>query len=563
MNRTFFLTAACAAFIISGVENAGAQSYTQTPVTISKEKIRNSDGKLYYSHVVLDKQTLFSIAKAYGVTVNEITAANPTLDLKTEGLKKNSILLIPVKEQKQDTAITARQNAPQSSTEKITAQQSQSGNYTIHVVKWYESLDDIAEKYSITKDILMKYNGLKSEKLKNRQKLRIPSASEARIVKNTPTAPEEKQHTSTDKKENPSIDSLHDNVNAKEPSKVNALLMLPFNSSSSKPSESNMDFYSGVLMAIKDLSENGINTDLSVYDISSSMSITAERLKMSDFSIGPVNSDAIAKVLANAPEDTYIISPLDHRTASMVLTHGNLIQAPTSQEAQYSDLIKWIKEERSSGDKVIVISEKNAKATAGTSLMSKIISESGLPVVNYSYTILQGRNVASALGGIITKTGANRVIINSESEAFVNDVVRNLDMLVYRKNNMILYSTSKIRSYETIDVENLHNLKTRISTAYYIDYNSPKVKKFLMEYRALYGTEPTQFSFQGYDLAYFMIEMKAKYGKSWITEIEKMGTTAMMQTDFMFREYGKGGLVNLGVRRIEYGSDFSIRITRR
>ena len=82
--------------IISGT--AGAQTYIPTPVTVSKDKVKGSDGKVYWSHVVLEKQTLFSIAKAYGVKTDDILKANPNLDLGHEGLKKNSILLIPVVE---------------------------------------------------------------------------------------------------------------------------------------------------------------------------------------------------------------------------------------------------------------------------------------------------------------------------------------------------------------------------------------------------------------------------------------------------------------------------------
>ena len=59
--------------------------YKATPVTVSKDKVRNN-GKLYYSHVVLAKQTLFSISKAYNVTIDEIVAANPELALKENGL---------------------------------------------------------------------------------------------------------------------------------------------------------------------------------------------------------------------------------------------------------------------------------------------------------------------------------------------------------------------------------------------------------------------------------------------------------------------------------------------
>lgn len=558
--------------------NSEAQTYTQAPVTISREKVKSSDGKIYYSHVVLEKQTLFSIAKAYGVSVEDIRKANPALDLEHEGLKKNSILLIPV----EGNAARQTEGTQQQAKAQDSAVQSKSGSqtkdkdgeYTVYTTKWYEDLGDVAAKFSIPKDVLMKYNGLTSETLKNRQKVRIPSAAVVKVLTAGKETPSEKENAarpaaSSDRTESSDTgrhgfnDTVHEEETAgAEWSRVSAMLMLPLNASSS-PSEGNMDFYSGVLMAVKDLGKQGISTDLSVYDVAGgTMPVTAERLRASDFCIGPVNRDGLSKVLALAPESTYVISPLDHKTSGLVPEHVNMIQAPTSQYVQYSDLLGWLKQEKSFGDKVIVISEKGAAGQSVT-LMNQMLENSGIAHSNYSYAILQGRNAANALTSLMTSTGVNRVIINSESEAFVNDAVRNLDMLVNRKYNVVLYSPSKIRSFETIDIEDLHNLKTRISTAYYIDYDNPSVRQFLLEYRALYNTEPTQFAFQGYDLAYFFISMKARYGNSWMEKVARLGNCTMMQTDFKFRESNGGGYVNEGVRRIVYGPDYSIRIVRR
>lgn len=551
--RRFFISAlTCLAAAVYGSGISSAQTYSQTPVTVSKEVVKNSDGKYYYSHVVQERQTLFSIAKAYGVSVDDICNANSGMDLKGAGLKKDAIIFIPAN----------------NSTDKPQTGGSRQDSYTTHVVKWFENLDDIAEKYSISKDVLMKYNGMKSEKLKARQKLRIPSQATVMSMQESVKDEGQKQkqeQTGAGSRDKDASSAENDSF-AVTPGihrKVSAVLMLPFGASSAKPSESNMDFYSGVLMALKHLSAEGIDTDLSVFDVSNGINITADRLRQSDFTIGPLSSQDLSEVLASAPEETFIISPLDHRTASLVNSHRNFIQAPASQESQYADLLKWVKEERRSGDRIIIISEKNAKATTGTALMEKAITESGLPVTRFSYSILQGRNAASSMSQFITASGTNRVIINSESEAFVNDAVRNLDMLAYRQHDVVLYSSSKIRSYETIDVENLHMLKTRISTAYYIDYGNASVKRFLMEYRALYGTEPTQFSFQGYDLAYFFIKEKALYGNNWMDKVCRSGNTPMMQTDLLFRESGNGGYCNSGIRRIVYGQDFSIKIARK
>lgn len=420
----------------------------------------------------------------------------------------------------------------------------------------------------------MKYNGLSSKKLKNRQKLRIPSAEEVNRIQaelgtrkvvsdkagSYDSATQEKSETES--KDNGRRDNSRYNHNPVGRSKISALLMMPFNANGT-PSESSMDFYSGALMAVKKLSDEGISTELSVYDANgSSVPVTSERLRVSDFCIGPLKTEGLEKVLTLAPEDTYVISPLDHKTAELTLGHNNFIQAPTSQSTQYSDLVNWLKSENTGADKVIVLSEKGAAANSSVTLMNSIIDASGIHCSRYSYNILEGRNAVNVLSGLMTTGGTNRVIINSESEAFVNDAVRNLGMLVYRKYKICLYSTSKIRSFETIDVENLHDLNTRISTAYYIDYDNPSTRDFILSYRALYNAEPSQFAFQGYDLTYYLIKANATYGDAWI-EMAMRNNSAMLQTDFRFIKSENGGYSNVGVRRIVYGPDYSIRIVRK
>ena len=84
-----FLWFAAAPLLLAG------QDYQAPEVKISTDQVRIGE-KLYYVHTVLPKQTVFSICKAYGVTTEELTAANPGLE---NGLKANSLIYIPVKEE--------------------------------------------------------------------------------------------------------------------------------------------------------------------------------------------------------------------------------------------------------------------------------------------------------------------------------------------------------------------------------------------------------------------------------------------------------------------------------
>ena len=558
---TILITVLC----LTPVYGLMAQEYTQTPVTVSKEKIRDSDGKVYYSHVVQERQTLFSIAKAYGVSVDDIYEANKDLDLRGQGLKKNSIIRIPAAAGAQTTQPQAQQTQQQKVQEAVsnTVSEVKDGVVT-HVVKWYEDINDIAQKYKVSVESILKANGLKDgKKVKSRMVLKIPqdqkiTVEEEAPVDVVPVTPDPQPVVEEEKEEKGGL--LDDFIGLfTKKSTVNAVLMLPLNASGT-PSATNMDFYSGFLMGIKDLGDKGVSTNLSVYDVSNgSIPVTAAKLEESDVVIGPLSVADLTKVLAIDAALTPVVSPLDQKAESLVDGHDHFIQAPTSYNVQYEDMVKWIKEDMKNGDKVIVISEKGAKNTSINTTITSNLSKQGISFTPYSYSILQGRNAINALTGLIG-SGCNRFIIASDSEAFVNDVVRNLNQLVFHKHNVVLYSSSRIRSYNTIDVENFHAVNLHASLSYYIDYDDPRVQKFLLEYRALYGTEPTRFSFQGYDLARYFIGSCAEYGNKWLRSLPVRDGETLLQSQFLFAEQEDGGLVNQGIRRIVYESDYKVKL---
>ena len=92
INTIIFKTVIAFLLATAAAQVGIAQEYTNTPVEVSKEKVR-IDGKVCYSHIVLERQTLYSISKAYGVSIDDIYRFNPSV--KENGLKKNSIIIIP------------------------------------------------------------------------------------------------------------------------------------------------------------------------------------------------------------------------------------------------------------------------------------------------------------------------------------------------------------------------------------------------------------------------------------------------------------------------------------
>ena len=521
-----------------------AQSYTPTPVTVSREKVK-VNGKIVYSHVVLEKQTLYSISKAYGVSIAEIKAANPSID--EGGLRKNSIILIPataaapeVREENTADAVVTK--------EKENKRETEPGKRT-YVVRWFDTLEGIAEKFGVSPESLAKENGISDGKIKARDVLVIPEEVE------TVDAPAPVVKDKAEESLSPAEETEERFPIMFRKNHLDIALVLPFKAKSASPSTSALDFYSGVLMAVKKLSSEGININLKVFD--SSDSVNPLELKKCDFIIGPISPEDISRTCEMAGDVT-VISPLDPRAAALTSRYENLIQAPTTHTAQYNDLIQWIIEEHTPGDRIVLVKEKTARKETGTAEMVELLNLRGIEYKTLSYSILEGRDIiekfretvcpdremvvgSDGKKSIVWKPDGRvtRFLIASESEAFVNDVVRNINLLSHENNRLEIYCPSKVRGYD-IEASSLHDNNLHVSLAYWIDYDSPQVIDFVKAYRALMNTEPTQFSFQGYDIT------------CWFANHNKED---LLQMSFEFKD---GSRNNGGVKRIVYRPGFKI-----
>lgn len=569
MNR--YLTALAASLCLTAAFQSGAsaQDYATPQVVVSADKVRYG-GKIFYTHVVQGRQTLYSISKAYNVTIQEIYDANPTLHLDTEGLKKDQIILIPIKEgvtgkerkENKEPAVNTKVETTSAKVEdQTTRQENGSDEYFTHRVKWFEDLTSIARKYMVSKESIMNINGMTSDKVKRKDVIKIPrdpkkwENSDATAAGNSATASTGKTDESlkANVEEKPA-DSWFDKI-FKPKREVEISLLLPFKASQ-KADQQMMDFYSGALLAAKDLGNDGVEVKLNVYDVAGgSIPVTEERFAQSDFVIGPVSNSDIARTVNASKGKSWIVSPLDPKAEALADTIPNVIQAPAPTSAQIKDMVRWIRSDMGASDKVLLISQKGASTSGYPMEVINEVNHSGLQHSNFSFNILEGRSIMGRLAGLMTGTGTNRVVIASDSKAFVIEVVRLLYLVSSQKKDIVLYSTSRLRTYEEIDIEQLHSLNLHASVSYFVDYDSKDVQEFLMEYRALYNTEPSRSAFQGYDLMNYFSKLGSEnwrsdgYGKT-----EGKG----LQSDFHLVKTSRGGYVNNAVRRVVYERDYSV-----
>ena len=566
--------------ILAGVaQDVFAQDYPPVPVTISRSQV-SLNGKTYYVHIVLERQTIYGITQAYKVTEKDLYDANPLL--AREGLKAGTVIYIPVtSEQKEETPAKPVPEKKQPAAD----------GFIEHTVKWFEDIYDVANDYGVTAEEIMAANGLKSSRISKRQTLRIPVTDQAKEslqdklpsvkkpveekpavtgpVQDIPvqveppvaeqsapveTLPEE---ATVSKPDNGNLDWL---TGAAGNGKAELALILPFNAAG-RTSETNMDFYSGVLVAMRDLEKEGVKATLNVFDLQAGVPSSYD-LGKNDFILGPITGSDLTTILGVTGGRIPVISPLDQRAGDLSETHEGFIQAPSSVISQYTELARWAAEERAREDKIILVTEKtnNGTTAAATGVRSALMA-AGTEFDAVSWTQGEGRSLPAALTSRLTKGGVNRIIVASETETFVGDLVRNLGILLGRGYEIILYAPSRIRTFETIDSSSYHQCFLHICSPYFADYEAANVMEFVRSYRALFRTEPSQFAFQGYDLTRYFASLVSKYGNRWTRAITRVDGSGL-HTDFHFEKTPAGSFRNTGIRRIVYKTDYSTTLEK-
>jgi len=325
------------------------------------------------------------------------------------------------------------------------------------------------------------------------------------------------------------------------PETINVSLAMPLDGSV----PGNVDFYCGALLAARDLGQEGLYINLHAHD-SSLESINAGLIATSDVFIGPVSFDDILSVARTCPSEKAVISPLEQRVSGLT-DSLRIVQTPTRVETQKRELARWAAEDLLPETSIAVILENSTDIAGG------ILDE--LDKLGVPYTKVIG---FSDLTPFCKEGCETRFITGSDKEYFNSGAVRCVSVLALEKQNVSIYCPSRVRNYENLNVELLHNANAHIATNYYVDYDSPEVRTFVYSYRALFKAEPNSFAFHGYDTMKYFTKLCSMFGREWFTKVDEYRSKGL-QSDFSFGKAATGA-VNHACRRIVYNNDFTISV---
>ncbi|GHB63209.1 septal ring lytic transglycosylase RlpA family protein [Persicitalea jodogahamensis] len=137
---------------------------TTTPAAAIRDSLGTevANGKTYILHKVDPGQTLYAVMRRYGVSVNDIRAANEGM---ADGLRAGQVIRVPYTPRKSAKAI-AREEKAAAKEEKREARKAEPATATapgMHTVEQGQTLYSIAVKYGVLMADIRKWNGMTSD----------------------------------------------------------------------------------------------------------------------------------------------------------------------------------------------------------------------------------------------------------------------------------------------------------------------------------------------------------------------------------------------------------------
>lgn len=330
-----------------------------------------------------------------------------------------------------------------------------------------------------------------------------------------------------------------------------------------------VQFYEGFMMAVEELEENdGLRMDLSVFDVTDNISTAQSALSQIrgehyDLIVGPFFGKSFAAVEEYAKShDIVMVNPLSTRE-SVIVDNPNVVKVKPGEFGQILTISNLVKNHFSNSN-VFIVGMENASDSTFLNLLEHRLNLA----VNDEVTVsgegfLQfARNESSRLemgsrivptvdveGQVYSTADFRNGVIN---EVVFENTVKRYDFGEINKlksqlsgvrNNLIVaygddnvFATQMLNSlaketdrfpialvcapnwakFDKLLVDNLLRMNAIYLSDGFVDYNSYAAKNFVIDFRNKYAVEPQGYAFEGYDMGKFFLSALMRYGDNMI-----------------------------------------------
>ncbi|MFH6972515.1 LysM peptidoglycan-binding domain-containing protein [Flavobacterium petrolei] len=498
-------------------------------------------------HYVLPKETKYSIAKQYGITIEELERKNPEVVTNLpEGFK----LLIKGNPETSGPKLDKTVPVTESKKEIVTTNPVKTAsavNYLNYIVKPKETLYSLSKMAGISQEELTALNPELAQGVIEGMVLKFPAT-----IAFSPQVKKEYTELSNNKRSN---------------GRKKLVLLLPFNISKIQGDTVNstamrlkkdkflnmtLDFYAGALIAIDSAKTLGLNIDVKIFDsqeTKNSSNVAAliknNDLENSDAIIGPFyqsNVEKTAELLL--PNQVPVISPL---SKDLGASYANIFQSIPAPEAVKNAMFDYM---RSKGGNMVAVVDKKKGS------IIQFIKENHKDV-RFSALTENGGVSAENLKSLFVKDKINYVVMETGNTGMIKTTIAAmLSAMPSFKVQLVILEPNETLDTDEINFGNLTKLKLMYPSVTR-ENESPEALIFEKEFRKKNKIYPSVFATRGFDLT-FDTMLRLSQDKKYQETIDA-AATEQIDNKFEFYKKEDGGYTNKGIYILYYDTDLTIK----
>lgn len=438
------------------------------------DSLKEQKVELFNSYTVPPKKTLYSLGKEYGIPSDSIVKLNPEI-MKEGGLKEGMVIRLPKKRDVSGIVNTE--------------------NYIFYEVKPKQNIFRITQNLKISREELFRLNPDLENGLKAGMVLKLPKEKAQGLeVKNALVLDKVNLIDSIDVMNRPKLVFMLpfrlDRVNLNDKEKAENLIK------NRRDLALSLGFYTGAMVALDSIKKLGVSVDVKTYDTELSQAkvkeiLFRENLVGVNAIIGPVVPGALNEVAVQAAaKNIPVIAPISSESD---LSHGNVFFSVPRDAVLRQKMLAYM--ENIHKDENVIIVADSTHQVAHDSILSKFPSAQIAKVIDNKSLHLDEFLVK------LSEEKENWVFLETDQPNMVSSVSSILNSAITEKIKVRMFTTSYNSAFEddAVSMTHLSNLRFTYPSFYRETGNDAFTKAYEKRYN---GLKPDRYAVRGFDVTF-------------------------------------------------------------
>lgn len=488
--------------------------------------VQNQVTELFISYTVPAKMNFYQLEKKFGVRSDEIVRLNPEIT-ERGGLKEGMVIRIPER--------------------KVETGEVNTDNFIFYEVKPKQTEFSLTRKLGISYKDLIALNPDLKDGLKAGMVLKLPKDQKGDF--------EVRNALVLDKI------NLLDSINVGNRPKI--MFLLPFrldkmdfeNKANAKKTigsrtdvKISLGIYSGALIALDSMAQLGVSVDVKTFDNELALARTrqillGENLSEYDAIVGPLDKASLREVAVRLSGDRVpVIAPIP---ADTDLSMSNVFFSYTPDQVLRKRMLDHVQMKRV--DENIIVIADSTNSVVKDSILARFPLAKIVPVIEEEKNI---GIVRDSLAAKLSEEVENWIFVESANYKLISSVTSILNSfqnalidpeLSKEKVQLRMFTTNKNNAFDNDVISGPH--LSNLNFTYPSVYREAGKDSFTKRYRERFGDTPDRYAVRGFDITYDLL-LKLAYKKNLMEVSNLIGETEYAGNKFSYEKDVASGYFN-------------------